>query len=146
MWSYQIGHLALLDGYFKLAKLGWRPDQQPVVLLATRDHISNPYLLSLWRPFLKVVSDPEDFLGRSGTTGRSSSPWAMAWYHGPDLPKRRCRNSTEQRPRSAPVKMPSAFILAAVTGPTPWNLATERAATNAGPISGVMTYCPFGFR
>src|SRR5215469_9353878 len=38
----------------------------------------------------KVVSDPEDFRGRSGTTGRSSSPLAMAWYHGPDLPK--CRD------------------------------------------------------
>jgi hypothetical protein len=39
-----------------------------------------------------------------------------------------------------------AFIFALVAGPMPWNLPTGRASTNAGPISGVMTYWPFGLR
>ena len=34
----------------------------------------------------KVVSEPEDFLCRSATTGRSSSPWAIARYQVADLP------------------------------------------------------------
>src|SRR6202012_3356219 len=47
---------------------------------------------------------------------------------------------------SRPVWRPSEFILALVAGPMPWNLPTGRASTNAGPISGVMTYWPFGLR
>src|SRR6202049_4050963 len=38
--------------------------------------------------------------------------------------------------------MPSAFILATVAGPTPWNLPTGSPSTNAGPILGVMTNKP----
>ena len=42
--------------------------------------------------------------------------------------------------------MPSPFIFAAVTGPTPWNRPTSSVATNCGPIAGGMTNCPFGLR
>src|SRR5260370_1702399 len=70
----------------------------------------------------------------------------MVWYQGPDLPKCCCRNSNDCRLRSAPVKMPSRFILSAVTGPTPWNLPTGNASTNAAPIAGVTTNWPLGLR
>src|SRR5205807_6767168 len=86
------------------------------------------------RSLEKVVSDPEDLRGRSGTTGRWSSPLEMARNQGPDLPKCCCRKANDCRLRSAPVKMPSRFILSAVTGPTPWNLPTGNAATNEAPI------------
>ena len=35
--------------------------------------------------------------------------------------------------------MPRRLILAAVAGPMPWNLATGKLSTKAGPISGVIT-------
>src|SRR5436305_14741038 len=47
------------------------------------------------RSSAKVVSDPEDLRGRSGTTGRLSSPWAKAQYQGPDLPKCCCKNTDD---------------------------------------------------
>ena len=37
-------------------------------------------------------------------------------------------------------------MFALVAGPMPWNLPTGSVSMNAGPISGVMTYWPFGFR
>ncbi len=40
--------------------------------------------------------------------------------------------------------MPSRSILAAVTGPTPWNRLTGRVATNAAPLCGGMTHRPSG--
>src|SRR6266487_2931585 len=98
------------------------------------------------RSSVKVLSDPEDLRGRSGTTGRLSSPLAMAWYQVPDLPKCCCRNSNDCRLRSAPVKMPSRFILSAVTGPTPWNLPTGKVSTNAAAIAGVTTNWPLGLQ
>jgi drug/metabolite transporter (DMT)-like permease len=44
------------------------------------------------------------------------------------------------------VYQPSAFIFALVAGPMPWNLPTGKDSTKTGPISGVMTYWPFGLR
>ena len=41
--------------------------------------------------------------------------------------------------RSAPVKIPSRSILAAVAGPTPWNFLIVSAWTKAGPVRGVIT-------
>ena len=46
---------------------------------------------------------------------------------------------------SAPVRIPSACILAAVAGPMPWNFPTGRFSTKAGPAFGVMTNRPSGF-
>ena len=83
-----------------------------------------------------MVSEPEDLRGRSATTGRSSSPFAMPRYQPADLPKCRCRKASDFARRSAPVSMPSGCILAAVTGPTPWNLAIGSDSTKPGPISG----------
>src|SRR5262249_42755274 len=88
------------------------------------------------RSSAKVLSDPEDLRGRSGTIGRLSSPLAMAGYQVPDLLKGRCRIANDCRLRSAPVKMPSRFILSAVTGPTPWNLPIGKVSTNAAAIAG----------
>ena len=45
-----------------------------------------------------------------------------------------------------PLWMPKLFSLGAVAGPIPWNLPTGSGSTNASPISGVMTYWPFGLR
>src|SRR5262245_66304816 len=70
----------------------------------------------------------------------------MAWYQMPDLPKCCCRISNDCRLRSAPVKIPSRFILLAVTGPTPWNLAIGKASTNAAAIAGVTTNWPLGLQ
>lgn len=39
-----------------------------------------------------------------------------------------------------------ALNRAAVAGPMPWNLPTGRVSTNAGPVSGGMTYWPLGLR
>lgn len=47
---------------------------------------------------------------------------------------------------SKPAKVPRLFILALVAGPMPWNLLTGNPSTKAGPISGEITYCPFGLR
>jgi len=40
--------------------------------------------------------------------------------------------------------MPSRFIFSAVFGPMPWKRPTGSVATNASPISGVMTHWPLG--
>lgn len=48
--------------------------------------------------------------------------------------------------RSAPVSMPSRFIFAAVTGPTPWKRETGSVSTQAAPMSGVTANWPFGLR
>jgi hypothetical protein len=51
----------------------------------------------------KVVSEPEDLRGRSATTGRSSSPFAMPRYQAADFPKCCCRKASDFALRSAPV-------------------------------------------
>jgi hypothetical protein len=94
-----------------------------------------------------VVSLPADLRGLSGRTGRSSSPRAMAWKCAAEaLPKCSWRKASGRSRRSLPVRIPSRSILAAVAGPTPWKSETSNASTKAGPISGVMTNCPFGLR
>ena len=75
----------------------------------------------------KVVSEPEDFLGRLATTDRSSSPLAMSWYQVADLPKCCCRKESDFPRKSAPVRMPSRCIFAAVTGPTPCPTTVTRS-------------------
>jgi hypothetical protein len=47
---------------------------------------------------------------------------------------------------SRPVWRPSEFILALIAGPIPWNLPTGSTSTKTGPISGAMTYWPWGLR
>jgi hypothetical protein len=48
--------------------------------------------------------------------------------------------------RSAPVRMPSASIRAAVAGPMPWKRETVSDSTKPAPCSGVMTKRPSGLR
>ena len=82
----------------------------------------------------KVVSEPDDLRAVGHRPARSSSPRAIRSTSGPTLPKCCCRKASGCARRSAPVSMPSRFIFAAVTGPTPWKRPTGKPSTKAAPM------------
>ena len=56
-WVRNVGHMALLDFWIKLAKLGWRSWDQRI-LLAPENGTANYCYLDYWRAHYTVVSDP----------------------------------------------------------------------------------------
>ena len=59
-WVDRIGHIAFLDGYVKMCRLGWMPSVL-TALLAPKDKVANHHYLEYWRPFFSdIVSDPAD--------------------------------------------------------------------------------------
>ena len=56
-WVRNVGHMALLDFWIKLAKLGWRSWDQRI-LLAPKSGTANYCYLDYWRAYYTVVSDP----------------------------------------------------------------------------------------
>jgi len=56
-WTHAIGHLALLDSYVKMDKLGWRSKDRPVLLV--QQVVANPCYLEYWRRYLPdMITDP----------------------------------------------------------------------------------------
>jgi putative glycosyltransferase (TIGR04372 family) len=56
-WVTLIGHIAMLDSYIKLQKLGiGKPGR--VLLLAPTNKVANHTYLNLWRPYITVINDP----------------------------------------------------------------------------------------
>src|SRR5262249_49025186 len=56
-WVRNIGHLALLDFFAKMVRLGWR-DWDRLLLLAPGLKTANAAYLECYRPYFTVVSDP----------------------------------------------------------------------------------------
>ncbi|TAE90940.1 MAG: TIGR04372 family glycosyltransferase [Verrucomicrobia bacterium] len=56
-WAGSIGHIALIDVYLKMEKLGWRPATR-TVMLATPQQVINPSYLSYWNRYITIISDP----------------------------------------------------------------------------------------
>lgn len=56
-WVTLIGHIAMLDSYLKLQKLGMGQAGE-VLLLAPHDKVANHTYLNLWRPHVRVIDHP----------------------------------------------------------------------------------------
>ncbi len=56
-WVRNIGHLALLDFWAKMERLGWGSWDQIVLLAPTRS-VANASYVEHWKPYFAVVSDP----------------------------------------------------------------------------------------
>lgn len=56
-WVTLIGHIAMLDSYLKLQKLGMGKPGRPL-LLAPVHKVANQTYLDLWRPHITVIDDP----------------------------------------------------------------------------------------
>jgi len=57
-WVTQIGHLAMLDTYYKIQSLGWRPPAN-LLLLAPLKKVANLPYLKEWRNYFHVISNKE---------------------------------------------------------------------------------------
>ncbi|MBI1778598.1 MAG: TIGR04372 family glycosyltransferase [Proteobacteria bacterium] len=53
-----VGHIAYLDYYIKLQKLGWRPERKLVVLVYS-DRPFNREFLDYWRRYVTLVEEPQ---------------------------------------------------------------------------------------
>lgn len=56
-WAGSIGHIALIDIYLKMEKLGWRPATR-TIMLATPQQVINPCYLSYWNRYITLISEP----------------------------------------------------------------------------------------
>jgi putative glycosyltransferase (TIGR04372 family) len=57
-WVTQFGHIGLLDGYIKMARLGMYPRVNHV-LLAPQNKVSNPDYLAYWNQYFTIVRDSD---------------------------------------------------------------------------------------
>jgi len=56
-WAGSIGHIALIDIYLKMEKLGLRPATR-TIMLATPQQVINPCYLSYWNRYITIISAP----------------------------------------------------------------------------------------
>ena len=89
-WVTQFGHIALLDSYLKMARLGMYPDAHYVVL-APKDKVVNEQYLTYWEKHFIVVRDEDlvnelfpyqrlvgdNFMAYPGADGLAE-PWTRA--------------------------------------------------------------------
>ena len=58
-WGSAIGHIALIDYYVKLARLGLLADDQPPLVVPLKS-VANQALLDYWKPFLKITTESSE--------------------------------------------------------------------------------------
>ena len=114
--------------------------------LATESHkrtSSRSSASCVWRSDEKVSSWPTDFSGRSGSTGRSSRPFASWWRWRPFAwPSTPTSDASGSAARSPTVETPSRRSRSRVAGPTPQSACTGWPCKNSSSSSEGTTTTP----
>ncbi|RPK38784.1 hypothetical protein EES37_23060 [Streptomyces sp. ADI91-18] len=93
----------------------------------------------------KVSSTDTDFVSRSATTGRSSSPSAIRCRPTPcDRPSIRTSSSSPASASSPTVVIPARRRCCPVTGPTPGRVRTDIGASSSRSVPGSISSSPAG--
>ena len=128
---------------------GDRPPGQALGPQPGRDRVGHAHDLAAERrrPAVrsraKVCSWPIDFSGRSGSTGRSSTPMASWWRWRPLAWPSAPTSVASGRPaRSPTVATPSRWSRSSVAGPTPHRACTGSGCRKASSSPGATTTTP----